>query len=169
MRVHWVRQIVSREWSLTGCSDSVFWSKAFQRLSSQGFPNIWSWSCLSGHQFCQLGDRSSGVSRWRRTDVHQCVGVGDGWYSRCNLHHTDHVQSYAQHTVDWSRVAYRDGIQWTLTTSLEDLDFADDIALLSHDHQGMQAKVTQFAKISAKTGLRISNSKTKVVRVKKGP
>ena len=35
--------------------------------------------------------------------------------------------------------ANRDGIQWTLTTRLEDLDFADDIALLSHNHQGMQA------------------------------
>ena len=35
--------------------------------------------------------------------------------------------------------ANRDGIQWTLTTRLEDLDFADDIAVLSHNHQGMQA------------------------------
>ena len=51
-------------------------------------------------------------------------------------------------------------------TRLEDLDFADDIALLSHNHQGMQDKVTRLAKISAKTGLRISKSKTKVTRVK---
>ena len=64
------------------------------------------------------------------------------------------------------REANRDGLQWTLTTRLEDLDFADDIALLSHNHQGMQAKVTRLAKISAKTGLRISKSKTKVMRVK---
>ena len=62
--------------------------------------------------------------------------------------------------------ANRDGIQWTLTTRLEDLDFADGIALLSHNHQGMQAKVKRIAKISAKTGLRISKSKTKVMRVK---
>ena len=61
--------------------------------------------------------------------------------------------------------ANRDGIQWTLTPRLEDLDFADDIALLSHNHQGMQAKVTQLAKISAKTSLRISKSKTKMMRV----
>ena len=59
----------------------------------------------------------------------------------------------AYHTVD-------------LTTRLEDLDFAYDIALLSHNHQGMQPKVTRLAKISAKTGLRISKSKTKVMRVK---
>ena len=73
-------------------------------------------------------------------------------------------------SIDWimqrMTEANRDGLQWTLTTRLEDLDFADDIALLSHNHQGMQAKVTWLAKISAKTGLKISKSKTKVMRVK---
>ena len=60
----------------------------------------------------------------------------------------------------------RDGIQWTtVTTRLEDLDFADDTALLSHNHQGMQAKVTRLAKISPKTGPRIIKSRTKVMRV----
>ena len=62
--------------------------------------------------------------------------------------------------------ANRDGIQWTFTTSLEDLNFADDIAFLSHNHQGMQAKVTRLTKISSKTGLGISKSKTKVIKVK---
>ena len=57
--------------------------------------------------------------------------------------------------------ANRDGIQWTPTTRLEDLHFVDDIALLSHSHQGMQAKVTRLPKISANTGLRMSRSKTK--------
>ena len=50
-------------------------------------------------------------------------------------------------------------------TCPEDLDFADDIALLSHNHQDMQSKQKQLAKISAKMGLRISKSKTKVMRV----
>ena len=45
-------------------------------------------------------------------------------------------------------------------------DFADNIALHSYNYQGMQAKVTRLAKISAKTGLGISKSKTKVTRVK---
>ena len=62
--------------------------------------------------------------------------------------------------------ANRDGIQWTLTTRPEDLDFVDDIAFLSYNHQGMKATVTRLAKISAKTDLRISKSKTKVMRVK---
>ena len=60
---------------------------------------------------------------------------------------------------------HRGGIQWTLTSRIEDLDFADGIALLSHSHQGMQSKVTQLAKISAKTDLRISKSKTKLMSV----
>ena len=34
----------------------------------------------------------------------------------------------------------RNGIQWTPWRQLEDLDFADDLALLSHSHQQMQEK-----------------------------
>jgi len=40
-----------------------------------------------------------------------------------------------------------------------------NIALLSHNHQGKQSKVTQLAKISAKTRLGISKSKTVLMRV----
>ncbi|KAL9978171.1 hypothetical protein ACROYT_G015662 [Oculina patagonica] len=71
--------------------------------------------------------------------------------------------------IDWimrrTTEKHQDGIQWTLTTRLEDLDFADDIALLSHNHRSMQSKLTRLAKISMQTGLRISKSKTKVMRV----
>jgi len=48
---------------------------------------------------------------------------------------------------------------------LEDLDVPDDIALLSHNHRSMQSKLTKLAKISMQTDLRISKSKTKVMRV----
>ena len=68
--------------------------------------------------------------------------------------------------IDWemrkTTKKQRDGIQWALTTRLEYLDFADDIVLLSHKHQDMQSKPTRLAKISAKTGHRISK---KVIRV----
>ncbi|KAL9952861.1 hypothetical protein ACROYT_G040182 [Oculina patagonica] len=71
--------------------------------------------------------------------------------------------------IDWimrrTTEKHQDGIQWTLTTRLEDLDFADDITLLSHNHRSMQSKLTRLAKISMQTGLRISKSKTKVMRV----
>ena len=36
----------------------------------------------------------------------------------------------------------RNGIQWTMLTQLDDLDFADDLALLPHSHRQMQDKTT---------------------------
>ena len=38
----------------------------------------------------------------------------------------------------------RNGIQWTPWSQLEDLDFADDLALLSHSHKQMQEKTEQL-------------------------
>ena len=52
------------------------------------------------------------------------------------------------------------GIQWTLNMKLEDLDFADDLALLSHNHQQMQEKTSELAAISSRVGLNIHNYKT---------
>ncbi|GFR98641.1 hypothetical protein ElyMa_002773700 [Elysia marginata] len=44
--------------------------------------------------------------------------------------------------IDWimktTTQGRNNGIQWTLTTQLDDLDFADDIALLSHNNRQMQ-------------------------------
>ena len=44
-------------------------------------------------------------------------------------------------TEDTSR-----GIRWTLFSTLEDLDFADDLALLSHTNQHMQEKTNRLHK-----------------------
>ena len=45
-------------------------------------------------------------------------------------------------TIDWvMRRTTKDqsrGIRWTLFSTLEDLDFADDLALIFHTHQHMQ-------------------------------
>ncbi|GFS16209.1 acid-sensing ion channel 4 [Elysia marginata] len=59
----------------------------------------------------------------------------------------------------------KNGIQWTLWTQLEDLDFADDLALLSPRHTQMQAKTTTLNKLSEYIGLRIHPAKSKVLRV----
>ena len=49
--------------------------------------------------------------------------------------------------IDWvmrqTTDGQRDGIQWTLWTQLDNLDFADDLALLSHNQQQMQNKTTR--------------------------
>ena len=70
--------------------------------------------------------------------------------------------------IDWimktSTEQRRNGVQWTLWKQLEDLDFADDLALLSHNQQQMQEKTTILAATSTQVGLRIHKDKTKVMR-----
>ncbi|XP_068719550.1 uncharacterized protein [Montipora capricornis] len=70
--------------------------------------------------------------------------------------------------VDWiMKQATSDkktGIQWTFTKQLEDLDFADDISLLSHRHQDAQEKLSRLAEEAEKTGLNINIKKTVVMR-----
>ncbi|VDO97971.1 unnamed protein product [Schistosoma margrebowiei] len=56
------------------------------------------------------------------------------------------------------------GIQWTSRMQLDDLDFADDLALLSRTQQQMQEKTTSVAAASAATGLNIHKGKSKVIR-----
>ena len=45
-----------------------------------------------------------------------------------------------------------------------DLDFADDIFLLSHNQKQMQDKTTPLATNSTKTGLKIGKKNTKILR-----
>ena len=71
--------------------------------------------------------------------------------------------------IDWimktTTEGRNNGIQWTLTTQLDDLDFADDLALLSHNHRQMQEKTSQLETTSARTGLKINKKKTEVMRI----
>ena len=65
--------------------------------------------------------------------------------------------------LDWvTRTAFdrKRGIQWTFTTSVEDLDFADDLALLSHRIQDMKVKTRPLEVQGAKVGLKINATKT---------
>lgn len=71
--------------------------------------------------------------------------------------------------VDWimkaSTEGRRNGIQWSLWGQLDDLDFADDIALLSHTQQQMQDKMDALNYNSTRIGLNIHPTKTKVLRI----
>ena len=70
--------------------------------------------------------------------------------------------------LDWvTRTALdrKRGIQWTFTTSLEDLDFADDLALLSHRIQDMRDKTRALELQGSKVGLKINATKTKLMRI----
>ncbi len=57
------------------------------------------------------------------------------------------------------------GIRWRFTTKLDDLDFADDIALLSSTHTHMQQKTTNLSNFAKCVGLKINERKTKILRV----
>ncbi|GFR77505.1 endonuclease-reverse transcriptase [Elysia marginata] len=52
------------------------------------------------------------------------------------------------------------GIQWTITSMLEDLDYADDLGLLSHRHQDIQQKTKDLYETASKKGLKVNIRKT---------
>ncbi|VDO66059.1 unnamed protein product [Schistosoma margrebowiei] len=56
------------------------------------------------------------------------------------------------------------GIQWKARMQLDDLDFADDLALLSHIQQQMQKKTTSVAAASSAVGLNIHKGKSKTLK-----
>ncbi|VDP59331.1 unnamed protein product [Schistosoma curassoni] len=70
--------------------------------------------------------------------------------------------------VDWimrtSTSEGKHGIQWTAQNQLNDLDFAGDLALLSHTHEQMQIKAASVAAVSASVDLNIHKGKTKVLK-----
>ncbi|VDP27720.1 unnamed protein product [Schistosoma margrebowiei] len=53
-------------------------------------------------------------------------------------------------------------IQWTSRMQLDDLDFADDLALLSHTQQQIQQKTTSVAAASTAVSLNINEGTSKI-------
>ena len=70
--------------------------------------------------------------------------------------------------IDWimrtTTEGKKNGVQRTPWTQLEDLDYADDLALLSHSHDQKQGKTTRLAATSERTRLKINRGKSKVMR-----
>ena len=55
------------------------------------------------------------------------------------------------------------GIRWKMTTMLEDLDFADNLALISSTYT--QIQIDHLNRTGKGTGLKISTTKTKLMRI----
>ena len=53
------------------------------------------------------------------------------------------------------------GIRWKFMSTLEDLDYADDLALISSKHSDMQEKTRRLHVVTEYTGLKINVDKTK--------
>ncbi|CAH2315103.1 Hypothetical predicted protein [Pelobates cultripes] len=81
-----------------------------------------------------------------------------------------------EQSLEWNSSLYlnftstserRNGIQWTLWSQLDDLDFADNLALLSHSKQQIQEKISVLTATSAKVGLIIHKEKIKILKILK--
>jgi len=57
------------------------------------------------------------------------------------------------------------GLTWRLQESLEDMEYADDVCLVSHKYEHMCRKLDDLWKESKKAGLEINSSKTEEIRV----
>jgi hypothetical protein len=72
-------------------------------------------------------------------------------------------------TIDWiMRRTTADkarGIQWSFFSHLEDLDFADDLAILSTTHKQLQEKTDRLTSYAKQTGLNINTTKTQVMNI----
>jgi hypothetical protein len=71
-------------------------------------------------------------------------------------------------TIDWVlRKSFneRRGLHWTDKKDLEDLDFADDLALLSEIMEHLQIKTTRLEEFAKMVGLRINVGKTKTMHL----
>ena len=71
--------------------------------------------------------------------------------------------------IDWiMKTATSDkprGIGWNAFDNLEDEDFADDIALVSHTFKDMQDKTRRIEDIAKQVGLKVNHSKTKIMKI----
>jgi hypothetical protein len=56
-------------------------------------------------------------------------------------------------------------IQWIFWTQVDDLNFADDQALLSHNYSQMHDKTTHLETTSAGTGVKINRNKTELMKI----
>jgi len=59
----------------------------------------------------------------------------------------------------------RNGIRWKLSNKQDDLDFADDNALVSSSFQQMDDKTKKLVTYASRTGLKVNAKKTKLMRI----
>lgn len=57
------------------------------------------------------------------------------------------------------------GIQWTLTERLEDIDFADDLALMAQRARDMEESFSRLVRYAGQVGLQVNMIKTKLMRI----
>ena len=65
--------------------------------------------------------------------------------------------------IDWvmkeTALGDKSGIKWTFIETLDDIEFEDDISLLSHRYGDIQRKSEEFARNAGKLGYRSTQTK----------
>ena len=163
-----LRQIVeqSNEWNSPVYANFIDFTKAFDSINRPAL-----WKILSHYG---IPDKLINIIRMLYVDFSARVICG-----------TDLTEEFLIHTgvkqgcllspllftlcIDWVMkeitAGNKRGISWTLSDMLEDLDFADDLALLSHRHQDIQSKTNDLASKGKQIGLNINTSKTKLMKI----
>ncbi|VDP24582.1 unnamed protein product [Schistosoma margrebowiei] len=128
----------------------------------------------------RLGERSGNGERFANLCAFNKLVIGGTIFPHKRIHkatwispdHTtenqiDHIcinKKFRRTMEDTSTSEGKRGIKWTAQNQLDDLDFADDLALLSHTHEQMQIKTASVAAVSASVGLSIHKGKTNILK-----
>ena len=163
-----LRQIVeqSHEWSSTVYANFIDFQKAFDTVNRPAL-----WRVLANYG---IPEKIIRLIRMLYIDFSAKVicgttltedfGIKTGVKQGCRLSPLLFIMC-----IDWlMKESTKDisrGIQWTFTESLEDLDFADVIALLSQRHQDIQAKTDIMDSLEKQMGLNINITKTKLKKI----
>ncbi|XP_033121181.1 uncharacterized protein LOC117120280 [Anneissia japonica] len=72
--------------------------------------------------------------------------------------------------IDWiMKIPQQEEIQesgsWKFTSKLDNLDFTDDIALISASYRQMKEKTERLVQEAKKTGLKVNEKKSKLLKI----
>lgn len=62
-------------------------------------------------------------------------------------------------------MAVENGVRWRFTSKLDDLDFADGVALIYSTKQQIQDKTAKLEEEARRVELKVSTERTKVMRI----
>ena len=160
-----IEQVV--EWQATLCITFVDFEKAFDSVHRESL-----WKIIESygiprkiiHMVQMLYENS------------ECVVLDEGeeseWLNvKTGVKQGDVMSGFIFLTVvDWimrrnTTAGNKTGIRWNFTSKLEDLDFVDDIALVSSCYTHMQTNTRQLNQFAARTGLTLNKKKTQVLRI----
>ena len=154
------------EWNATLYTHFIDFEKAFDAIHRESLWNIMSIYGIPEELICLIKAMYSNfecavVEEGETTEWFQ---VQSGVKQGCTMSGFLFLLS-----IDWvmnrTTEGRRTGIRWKITSVLEDLDFADDIALLSSRCVDIKDKTSRLVDEAVRVGLKINAKKSKVMRI----